>query len=174
MLVCGSILCGVGKGCAGQIRGGGAFLYIYKGQGDRLLFRKSDVFAVYQCGLSGRVHQHSVCFVSACPDAVVAGNGGIYFVGSGLRGGKNDRTAGDFVGVSFALGVDKESAVCFGITGYIGAGKVYSGAVGQVERIRCGNFECAALKGCGALCRNNAKSVGVAFNFAACHFKAKV
>ena len=139
VLAVGCVLGGVGEGFAGEIGGRGAFLHVHQGQSRSLLFRDADIFAGGKNGLSGGLHQCGTGFVRACPDAVVAGDGGVHRVGARLIGGQDDGAAGDFVGAAvrlcFGTGVDIETAVCGGCTGHIGAGKVHGSVIGQIEGI---------------------------------------
>ena len=173
VLVIGCVLGGVGEGFAGEIGGGGAFLYVHQGQGHSLLFRKPDIFAVGQDDLSGGCHQRGAGFVIACPDAVVAGDGGIHCAGACVAGGQDDGAAGDLVGVAFGIGIHKETAIRSRFAGYVGAGKVQGAAVGHVEGIFGRQIDRAALEGGGALGRNDTVCVGAAVDFAAGHFKAE-
>ena len=155
VLAVGCVLGGVGEGFAGEIGGRGAFLHVHQRQGHSLLFREPDIFAGGKNVLSGGLHQCGAGFVRACPDAVVAGDGGIHRVGACLGGGQDDGAAGDFVGAAvrlcFGTGFDIETAVCGGCTGHIGAGKVYDAVIDQIEGIEGSNVDGAALEGGGAL-----------------------
>ena len=155
VLAVGCVLGGVGEGFAGEIGGRGAFLHVHQGQSRSLLFRDADIFAGGKNGLRGGLHQCGAGFVRACPDAVVAGDGGVHRVGACLGGGQDDGAAGDFVGAAvrlcFGTGFDIETAVCGGCTGHIGAGKVYDAVIDQIEGIGGSNVDGAALEGGGAL-----------------------
>ena len=180
VLTGGRVVCRVGEGSTGGMRGRGAFLDIDEGQRVAGLLREAGIFVCRQNCLRDVCGEGGAGFVRADPDAVGVRNGGIQRVGCRLRGLQRDRAAGDFIstvkariagGVLFI--VDKECAVLARDGVDRRARKVENAAAGQVEGITAAlQVELAALERGRALGNGNADRGAVGNDLAAGHLEA--